>query len=342
MSQDTSSAPVESTPTVSESIEQIVEEVGSPVDQPESDENQEEVEETDDDSIESEETPEGDDGEETEVTDQEATEQAIKDFKKKLKLKVDGEEIEEEIDFEDDEALTRHLQKSKAFDKKAQETAQYRKTMDTLFAALKEDPVTVFKELGMNFDELAYNHLNGLVEESKKSPEQVEREKMEKRLKELEDEKAAMVKAKEEAEIEAHKNQVAQKIESDIVSALEKHDGILSTKDPEAIGDIARALYRYRQAGQNVSVEQVLPIVEKRYLNKLRARSENWTEADFNKIFGKKKMAELRKKRVKSKKAQTQTARQMPNNGTPAPPAEEAPKKKVSYKDFFSNHKGVK
>ena len=46
-------------------------------------------------------------------------------LKKKLKLKVDGQEIEEEVDFNDEEGLKKHLQKSKAFDKRLKEFSTY-------------------------------------------------------------------------------------------------------------------------------------------------------------------------------------------------------------------------
>ena len=53
-----------------------------------------------------------------------AKKEEIKRNIKKLKLKVDGRDIEEDYDLDDNDRLVRDLQKSKAFDRKAQEHAQ--------------------------------------------------------------------------------------------------------------------------------------------------------------------------------------------------------------------------
>ena len=58
-------------------------------------------------------------------------------------------------------------------------------------------------------------------------------------------------------------------------------------------------------------------------------------EKTFNKVFGRKKMDELRKKRVSKKKAATKTARQIADTGKKAPPEPEKPAPKRTYKDFI-------
>ena len=274
------------------------------------------------------------DDEELEASPEEAEEE-IKQLKKKLKLKVDGQEIEEEIDFEDDEALTKYLQKAKAFDKKAQESATYKKQMEGLLSALQENPSAVLKELGMDVNELAYNQLQQYLEEEQKSPEQREAEQMKARLQELEQERERLTQEKQQAVEERLRDEAASEIQENILSELNAHTGVLSANDPEAIGDIARAMYRYAQAGHDVKVQDVIKTVEKRYVEKLRKRAEAWDESKFNEIFGKKKMNELRKRRVKSKKVATQTAKQVADSGKTAPKEPEKPEKKLSYKDFF-------
>jgi hypothetical protein len=277
-------------------------------------------------------------GEELEASSEEEVEaqkEEIKQLKKKLKLKVDGQEIEEEIDFEDDEALIKQMQKARAFDKKAQESATYRKQMEGLLSALQDNPAAVLQELGMDVNELAYNQLQQYLEDEQKSPEQKEAEQMKARLEELEKERQQLQEEKQQAVEERLRDEAASEIQEDILSALTDHKGVLSADDPEAIGDIARALYRYAQAGQDVQVQDVIKTVEKRYVEKLRKRAEAWDESKFNEVFGKKKMNELRTKRVRGKKATTQTAKQVADSGKTAPKEPAAPEKKLSYKDFF-------
>lgn len=322
MSQESQSAPVAETPSVQETTEQLIEEVGSPA-----------VE----DAVEASEAVETEEGAELEVSDaeQEAKEEEIRELKKKLKLKVNGKELEKEIDFNDEENLVKELQKAAAFDSKAEETAQYRKQLEAILGGLQSNPGALLAELGLDVDELAYNHLNRIVEEAQKSPEQIEQEKMKARLEELEAEREQLAQEKAHAEQERMKDEAAAQIQDQILGELDGYEGILSKDDPEVIGDIARAMYRYMQAGQDVDVKDVIPVVEERYLEKLRSRAQNWDEKTFNKIFGKKKMDELRKTRVKRKKAKTETARQIAETGvkTPEQPTEEGPK--MSYRDFF-------
>ena len=74
-----------------------------------------------------------------------------KELKKKLKLKVDGEEYEEEIDFNDDENLRKHLQKSKAFDKRAKEFTGYKSQVEQLLKMLEEDPEALLEKMGKDY-----------------------------------------------------------------------------------------------------------------------------------------------------------------------------------------------
>lgn len=80
--------------------------------------------------------------------------------KKKFKLKVDGQELEEEIDLADEETLKRHLQMSKAAQKRMSEAAQVRRQAEELVGMFKGDLKSVLKQA----DKLG------------KSPEQVRKE----------------------------------------------------------------------------------------------------------------------------------------------------------------------
>jgi hypothetical protein len=263
---------------------------------------------------------------------------AVQELKRKYKLKVGGKEIEEELDLNDNDSITRYLQKAKAFDQKAEELALTRKETQQLLAALKESPAEVLKMLGHDIDDLAYNHLKTAVEESKKSPEQIELEKAkkqaeeyEKRLKQLEEEKTT-------SENERLRNEQANIIQNDILAALkENKESILSVDDPEIVGDVARAMHRLMLAGhEDVTVQDVLPIVEERYINKLRKRLEFMDDGAIEKALGKGVTERLRKKRIQAaKKAEvTTTAKQIKETGV-SPKKEEAPVDKKSYKQFF-------
>lgn len=274
---------------------------------------------------------------------EEAIEEEIKELKKKLKLKVDGQEIEEELDWNDEESLVREMQKAKAFDKKAQESAQLRKDMQGLLGALQENPAAVLEQLGMDVDDFAAKRLESKIEELSKSPEQLAQEQMQKELEELREEKKRLSSERETALQEQMRDQEATRIENSIVSALENHDGLLSTEDPSVIGDIGRAMLRAMSAGvKDVTPEQVIPLVEKQYAEKLQKRLGSLSKRDIKlveKLLGKDIFEEARKRRVsKKRKAKTETANQVAkqtgqnskNTQTEQPEGE-----KLSYGDFF-------
>lgn len=263
---------------------------------------------------------------------------AVADLKRKFKLKVGGKEIEEELDLNDNDSITRYLQKAKAFDQKAEELALTRKETQQLLAALKENPSEVLRMLGHDIDDLAYNHLKQAVEESKKTPEQIEIERIKKENEEFQNKLKGLEEEKQTAETERLRNEQASIIQNDILSALkENKESILSVEDPEIVGDVARAMHRLMLAGhEDVTVQDVLPIVEERYINKLRKRLELMDDGAVEKALGKNVTERLRKKRIQAaKKAEaTTTANQIKETGTVGK-KQEAPVEKKTYKEFF-------
>src|ERR1700693_3331553 len=101
---------------------------------------------------------------------------------KKLKLKVDGQEIEETLDWDDEERLIRELQMSKMGQKRAQQHADLEKQVRSFFQDFGKDPFNAMSQLGMNPEQVIDQYIKQQMEQAKKSPEQLEREKLEKEL----------------------------------------------------------------------------------------------------------------------------------------------------------------
>ena len=286
------------------------------------------------------------DGEESEPA-KEATDpvskemdKAIASMKKKLKLKVDGEEIEEEIDLADEDRLKRELQKARAFDRRAPEYANFKKQVDQLIEMLQKDPASVLSQMGHNIDDLAEGHLKRRIEEAKKSPEQIAREKMEKELKEAKEEAERLKKEKETAELEKLRNQHASMIEKDIKSALDKADTILPKQNPWVLREIAKTMLMAMKSGHtSVSVADVIPFVETQFRDDLKSMFDIFPEEVIEKVVGKNNLDRIRKKRIREQKEKTQTANQLvkPTNTKSTSQSKEKPKLKFSdvfnYKD---------
>jgi hypothetical protein len=140
--------------------------------------------------------------------------------RRKYTLKVDGQEIEEELS--DDDIRVR-LQKAHAVDKRFQEVAQQRKAIEEALKTIKTDPAKALKEIaGLDLDEWAEKRIMQRYEEAM-LPE-ADREKMElqKKLAEYERQFEEQRTSAEQAKMQAYEQQVFEQTERDFVTALDQ------------------------------------------------------------------------------------------------------------------------
>jgi len=264
------------------------------------------------------------------------TKAQAQELKKKLKLKIDGQEFEEEIDFNDDENLKKHLQKSKAFDKRLKEFSGYKAQVDQLLEMLQNDPESLLEKMGYNVDDLAEKRLSRKIEEMKKTPEQIEREKMEKELEDLRKEKKKAEEDRQKAELERMRNEQAQAIENDISSALEDSKSMLPKNNPLVMQRIAQTmLMAMRNGYSEVTAKDVIPLVEKQWKEELNEFFNVLPEDTLEMLVGKQNFDRLRKKRLASrpKTEPKAVSKIVEDTGSRKSTEKEAPKKKFS--DFF-------
>lgn len=261
-------------------------------------------------------------------------------LKKKLKLKVDGEEIEKEINFEDDEDLKKHFQKSLAFDKRTKEFSGFKNQVDELLKQLKENPEALLEKMGYDVDGMAEKRLARKLEELEKSPEQLEREKMNKELEELRKAKQDADKENERIHMEKLRNQAATEIENEIQSALDSTKTKLPKNNPHVLEKIAKSMvFAMNNGYPNVTVKDVIPIVEKQWQDELRSYFDTSAEDMIEELVGKTNIDRMRKKRLANRantKTATQTVKDTGRKNKDADRDDDKPKK--SYKQLFSYH----
>jgi hypothetical protein len=262
-------------------------------------------------------------------------EKAIEKRLKKLKLKVDGKEEDVELDLDNDEELIKHLQLSKMGQKRASEKAQLEKDLSSFLDALKSDPFSILEqELGLNKEKLIEDYINQQIEAAKKSPEQVEREKMEKELQALRNERK---KEKEEAELrefERLQQQEFERVDMQMEQALTKSD---LPKSPFVVKKIADYMLVAIENGYDVSPEDVIPLVREEMHADLKEMFGSLPEDVVEGLLGEQVINKLRKRRV----AKAQEARKaLPANkvndtGVNKKEESNKPKERINYKDFF-------
>lgn len=256
--------------------------------------------------------------------------------KKKLKLKIDGQEEDFEMP-ESDEELVKYFQKAKAFDKRSKEHADFKSQVDMMLELLKNDPEGLLEKAGHDVDNIAEKRLSRKVDEMKKSPDQIEREKMQKELEDLKKEKKAIEEAKNKAEAEKIRDQEATKIQNDIMEGIENSKTSLPKKNPKVYQKVAQALYFAVTNGYpQVTVKDVLPIVEKEWKEEMSSYFQDADDDMLEMMVGKTNLDRYRKSQINKKKSVVPAKPKIEDTGSKKP-KEEKEVPKTSYKDFFSN-----
>jgi len=263
---------------------------------------------------------------------------------KQLTIKVDGQDTTETLPFEipDDpktiEWMTRELQMSRMGQKRAQYAAGLEKDIKQFVEDFKADPFKAMQDPAFNIDtkQAVKRYIEQEIENSKKSPEQLELEKTRAELKAERDQKLAEKAARDAQENQALADRYEQEYDAQITNALE------SNKIPKSQAAVSKILAYAQlavQANKDVSINDIIPFVQEELINDYRAHAAALPDEALEEFFGKEVVDRLRKTAVKrAKQAQQNPALRAPgkapSTGKAAEPAK-ADEKKVTYKQFF-------
>ena len=143
-------------------------------------------------------------------------------LKKKFKLVVDGEEIEDEVDWNDEEGLKKKLQMARAAEKRMSEAkAEKKKAMD-IVRQWDTDPEGVLERMGARGREIAEKVLLKQIQDELMSPEERELRDLKKYKEMTEAEKKKATEEAEAAKQAELTNHYAQQFQNTIISFL-KH-----------------------------------------------------------------------------------------------------------------------
>lgn len=185
--------------------------------------------------------------------------EAQQSFKKKLKLKVDGEEIEDEIDFNDEEGLKRKLQLSYAAKKRMEEAKAAKAKAFEIIKAFEEDPANVFKKLGPKGREAAERFLLEQIQEEAMDPKDKELRDLKKFKEEIEAEKERTKQEREKQALAEQEAKYAQEFQKTIIDALGK-SGL--PKSPEMVKRFARIMQKNLELGLELTADDLVDEVK--------------------------------------------------------------------------------
>jgi hypothetical protein len=266
---------------------------------------------------------------------------------KKLTLKIDGQEYEEELPFEipndpkSIEYMRRELQMGRMGQKRAQEKASIEKEVLQFVQELQAGGARARKALsdpaiGLDMKQLAAQIIEEEIENSKKSPEQLALEKAQEELKTLKEQREQEKKDAEAKENEALTARYVEQYDNEITNALESNR---IPKTPQAVKKLADYMEVAIGANKDVSFNDLIPIVREELIADYQNHLDALPDDELESYIGKKTIDRIRKRNVaKAKQAASNPAvkapTKAPNTGKSSGKKEEE-KPKISMKDFF-------
>lgn len=245
----------------------------------------------------------------------------------KLTLKVDGEEYEEELPFgiPDDpkaiEYMRRQLQMSKMSHKRAQEKSAIEKDVMKFLSDLQADPIKALSDPlfrdRIDLKKMAASIIEKEIEDSKKSPEQLELEKYKEELKAIKEQQEREKTDREQSDRERLTEKYAEEYDLQLTQALETNR---IPKSPAAIKKFADYMEIAVRAGKDVSVNDLIPLIREELASDFNEHLNNLPEDQLEAFIGKPILDKLRKKSVAKAKQAAQNpalkgAGKAPNTG---------------------------
>lgn len=239
--------------------------------------------------------------------------------KPKYKMKVQGREVEYDID-----TIIRKAQMAEAADHKFQEAAQARKQIEQFVQMLQSDPMSVLThpDLGINFEDLATSYLGDKYRKDLMDP--MERELEELREFKRKQEETAQERGQREAQ-EAKERKFAQMKARAAAEYDRKISEVLSKADlpktPHAVKRVAEVMLSAQKKGYDLDVETAVDMVRESYLTEVQALFGKLDGDALFKVLGGDLAKKIRKHdldRLRSKMEGSQSTPQVPQQ--PAQP----------------------
>lgn len=227
---------------------------------------------------------------------------------KSLKIKFNGREYDEELPFEipDDAASVEYMRGKLQMDRlartKAQEYSSLEKEIKAFVEELQKNPKKALANPLVNIDlkKLAAEIIEEEIENSSKSPEQLEKEKLQAELKSMKEERE---KEKEDSKQKEFSRLQEQAYEQYDVAMSKAIEGSKLPKTPYVVKKMADYLMLGLQNGLDVTPEDVISIVESDMHADLKEMFAVMPEEVIEGIVGKETLNKIRKKNLSKAKS---------------------------------------
>ena len=258
---------------------------------------------------------------------------------KQIKGKYNGKDFVEDLPFEIDEDqaeyFQRQLQMARMGQHKAQELSQFEREVGAFLQELKTNPRKALSNpaVGIDIKQLAAEILEEEIMEAQKSPEQIEKEKLERRLKELEDEREQERQAAQQAELERLTEREFERYDNLMSSALEGSD---LPKSPYVVKKMTEYMIQAVENGIDVEPKDVIPLIRNEMLGDVQELLRSMPPEMVEQLLGNDIITALRKQRVAAAKKPPVPVKSAIKDVAKEKASEpKQPEKKMTIKDFM-------
>lgn len=271
-----------------------------------------------------------------------------KQLMKEFKLKVNGKDIIEKIDLNDEARIIKALQMEKAAQEAFQNQAALKKQQEEMQNSLAEfieelrtNPLAVLQhqELGVDVRAIVEAYLQNEIERSQKSPEQLALEEAQAKLAELEEEKKQAQEEREAARRAQLEQEAAIQLENEIADVIEKGDLPKSKYISQKLTDLAYIAY---SNGIDLSISEIAPLVKKQYLADMKDMLGISSDEIVEDLLGKDRIRSIRNKQIQALKSNTNATPKnaLKTQDTGSGSVKEDAPTRMRAKDFFSKLSG--
>lgn len=218
----------------------------------------------------------------------------IKKQLKKLKIKYNNKEEDVEFDPNDDDFLRKQFQMAKLGTSKAQEYSQLEKEVVAFVDELRKNPRKALANpaIGVDIKKLAAEIIQEEIEASQKSPEQLEKEKLEKELNALRDERNKEKEAFRSKELERLQEQEFGRYSELMDKAFKEHNIPKNDYMTKRIAD-----YMIMGLNENMKLVpgDIVPLVKTEMMNDLKDMFAVMPAEAIKEVIGKETLDKIRK-----------------------------------------------
>lgn len=267
-----------------------------------------------------------------EAVEEGASDEVIQSLIETFKLKVNGEEKEVTLDWNDKEDIIRRLQIAESGQQAMQHAAELEKNFEREIQGLVDDPWAKLEAMGFDVDALAEERIQQQIAQLQKSPEQLAQDEKDKELEDLRQRLKTQDDEKRSVEQQRLDFEAEQTLESQVTDALSATSDL--PKSPYVVKRIADAMLVAMDNGRDdITAADVIPWVQKEINEELQALFGAMPDKVLEQYLGNQTIDRLRKGRM----AKMKTSTSIKDSGSqPDAPKSEA-KKKIKINDWFKH-----